>query len=816
MKKLKTLAITAVAVTAMSTAALIINTSCRNEHVHIYGDYIAAGENGHYRNAICNGHENLRTETEAHVYSDGGTVCLVCGYEKSADSANPSTPSVRPSDGFEVPVNAVSLIITGAGKNAVQLSYENRSHSVNRGAIKIFINENTVEDPVIGGEVPAENFTLTLTDPQGNACEDWSDLRLDGEYVLTAKLTNCVAAEGADFDVNEICGAFGILVRNRIISTSLSVKEGAVLTQPKSVTDRMTGSWQYEVFRENGDSVDVPTEAVTVSGLQTNVIAESAAAELKCGEYTGSVVYCITENPDIHLRSRAVEFSDLKSGEVADGSVLLDKEEVKISVVGGATAVSEPLFTEDRYFGGSLRVDGLGGEYVRINVVGETDLTVFWRAAKGEGGVLVYSDSASAALSATPQVPIYFDSATDEKPRKSEIRLPSAGSYLLTASGEVDFYSVRANVWVENADLSDLPPYYGEPKAVELTVKGAETVSEFASGDIFTVDDGLSFVCAFVTSITGELEFIEITEGLTFTLCGLPVIPKDTELTAELFHEFGETAVTVSYGGVSAEYMVKLLPPPLTGVDGIAVEVSESFGRTVFEESETLLLRLSDLSFSVSGTAVDGASVTDIAAYCVYADGVKKEIPESGLAICAGEYTIEAEATVSRGYSSGWFTAECALVITVDDTLKNLSAADGIASLAVNSIDERTVLASSHSGSIAVNATPSKNVKAEDTEEYFEDAVYSKRLNFSGGGSEYGSVEFEVESECVIALYISAKEFSEVTFVLSDSMGELYECAVDGTEEIMMIRFTVDAPAVYRVYSLSGAFRLYDAEIIYN
>ena len=280
MKKVKGLAVAVLAAASVSTAVVGL-TACKNTHSHVYGGYVASGEQGHYRPAICKDHGDVRTEIEEHEYTEnGGTVCGKCGYEKSETQSD---------DGFKVSANAKGLIISGVETNDVQLSRANKSHSVDRGAIKIYINESTEENPVFGSEVPSENFILTLTSPTGTECSAWTDLREDGEYVLTAVLKDCATV---------LRGEVTVKVHNAILPETLTVKKGAVLTQHKSDEDKMTDSWQYEVFRQNGDGVDVPAKTVTVKGLKTDEVTEGAVAELISGEYVGTVVYSITEDPD--------------------------------------------------------------------------------------------------------------------------------------------------------------------------------------------------------------------------------------------------------------------------------------------------------------------------------------------------------------------------------------------------------------------------------------------------------------------------------------------------------------------------------------
>lgn len=84
------------------------------EHtVHTWSNYIADGENGHYRTTTCTGHDPIREENGAHEYDgDRDTTCNVCGYVREIGVDDPeggetTDPTEPPGSGTTDPEEPV-------------------------------------------------------------------------------------------------------------------------------------------------------------------------------------------------------------------------------------------------------------------------------------------------------------------------------------------------------------------------------------------------------------------------------------------------------------------------------------------------------------------------------------------------------------------------------------------------------------------------------------------------------------------------------------------------------------------------------------
>ncbi|MDE7086583.1 MAG: hypothetical protein K2O67_00135, partial [Clostridia bacterium] len=244
MKKLAKIITVSAGIALIGSAAWAVG--CQKPHSHVFGAYQPAGEEGHHRPAVCQGHQDVYSPVVPHNFG-GGTSCIDCGYAKKPEMPEHNSNALSRADG---------IIIEGLSQNKINLTENYTSHSVDRNAVFVYLalNGNKISDEAL----PVEVTELTLTDPTGEVLTDWTNLRTHGIYTLTAKVKT---------GDKELACSRTIDINNPVLPDTLAVKEGAVLSQPKSHNDYMTAGWQYEISLQNGDKIDVDAASVKIEGL---------------------------------------------------------------------------------------------------------------------------------------------------------------------------------------------------------------------------------------------------------------------------------------------------------------------------------------------------------------------------------------------------------------------------------------------------------------------------------------------------------------------------------------------------------------------
>lgn len=768
MKKFIGLIAAIAAVTALG--AVISVAGCQNshpQHTHVFGPYESVGEEGHRRPAVCQGHEGIYSDLEPHDYGiNGGNICIVCGYEKEENPSETEDNELTNADG---------LIIEGITENEINLDKERPSHSINGSALNFYLG--------YGGQklkkLENDSVNLSLKNAAGVEVEDWTNLRGDGKYTLTAVYYNG--------DVS-LKGSKNIIINNPVLPDTLSVKEGAKLSQPKSRNDYMSGSWQYEISRMNGDKENVNAESVTVEGLNTYAVSDNSVAILKCGGYSGSVSYCITENANLHTRDYGFNF-DSFAGDV-DGKELLNDGYVEITVSDGAVLHSE-LETVDKYFQSYLILNGA----LNIRVDGEAVIEYYHSDA--------FLSAAGAQAEADEAVSYGKSRQGDDLPVCSKLYLPRAGTYELKTDGErtAKIFCIKISLEIEDENAEDLTLPNDNERLIKLSASANsdDYVQIFNSGDTFEFSGEIALTGTYIRGNLGDKQVKSVSDGLKYYIFGEEVISGETVLTAERFHDFGKTEVVIKCGQVCAAYGAELRRPPVEGAEKLKLKPDESFDYNVFSAEDSL--HISPELFRVEAAGIDNVSELLISELVCRREGstALMTIDENGLNIGVGEYEVTASVKIVQGYAEGVYEVACTITVGIDSALKNVCVGtDELLNLGSGEIKNDTQIHYERSGSVEVTATGNNSVKIEECEEVYFEKTFLRCINLCGGGrASYRSLKISAKGQCLITLYIKGADYGEITF--TDAYGNSAYNDIDG-ECINEIQFLVDTAGDFYLY----------------
>lgn len=319
------------------------------KHEHVF-DEINYGmdETCHWLNAIC--HEGVTDKVEPHVYdNDSDTDCNVCGYKRTVEKPaepdpspeepplppdQPETPPEEPPRGFEIEVNADSLIIEG-----VSAKYElnERFKAVDTDSLDLYVYSSVNGEK--GKAIPTENYQLTLYYGQ-TKLENGAELTDEGTYSIVASLHNAYRAGGDKIPDGEITGKAEFTVSNPL--TKLELISGKTL-QTSSETDKLSSTWQFSAIRANGEKFTVPSAQISIPALDTKTVGTHRVT-VAYGEISAEVSYEISPLTVIH--GVRVKLKDNVVTEISGDFLTLDLNDfdVDISVSGEYSAQTEIFY----------------------------------------------------------------------------------------------------------------------------------------------------------------------------------------------------------------------------------------------------------------------------------------------------------------------------------------------------------------------------------------------------------------------------------------------------------------------------------------
>ncbi|MDE7086779.1 MAG: hypothetical protein K2O67_01170, partial [Clostridia bacterium] len=452
--------------------------------------------------------------------------------------------------------------------------------------------------------------------------------------------------------------------------------------------------------------------------------------------------------------------------------VFFDSGDAKISLAtGGASVTKEVTETADKYFRSYLQLDG----GLLITSLGDTTVK--------------YS---------------YID---DGEIKTDKLTVPQNGTRNL--DGNIKLLCLEITTETEEKDGEDIDLPDSQPQLVRLTVirESEEFRQRFISGDIFYISRNYSVIGTYIRGNSGEKYEKEVNDGLIYRFNGEQVTPEETVLTAERFHDFGLAAVTVESGGITACYEVYLDRPPVTGVNGVTVTMSDGFEASVFDETETITLTLGLFQAQVYASVPSEITVEKAVCRPVNSSLIM-ELDEDGVEIGVGEYEIYVTGKIVQGYAEETFTQTYPLTVTADGSLKDFSA--NLSSLTAGKIIRTTLIHSERSGSVYVTATSKNSVTCESCGE----GEYDRAINLGGaGGTDYRSIKFCVKAESVITVTLSSQDYAEIIF--SGENGIISTKEIDGGGELTTLQFTAPSSGEFYLYSARRAVSFYAAEIEY-
>lgn len=630
-------------------------------HKHTYEEkWTSAGADGHYHVATC--HPEEHDELKPHVYDDDNDkTCNDCGYERTI------TPT--PSEKLEIAADVTGLIIEGVGDTTVNLSSDKKSHDIVKGNIKVYFAKGA--SLTKGDEVPAANLELTLKDPSGTDCTDWTGLKKNGAYTVYANLKDAKLASGSAFEeVSEITATATVTVNNAVVAGSLAVKSGATLEQVAGV-DEIKSTWTYEVTRANGDKEDVAVANVTVSDFDTMTAGDSKTANLSCtiegATVTGTVTYKIIENTNKVTQQFALNFSALTTEQenaikaqaenTHNPLVLQDGRFAVCSTKSGEIATHGKSF-DGKYFAKRLKMNGpsTGSKcprYIKVHADGPAMLTVYAYSNTGTEGnpsdrlVAVYGGmtvTTEGNITATFTNQVGTSQATTEKTdTKHTFTLPAAGDYYIVSEvNGVCFTYVQLDQQV-SAVGNEAITLGGEVVASSVSATHTSGKSaHVAKGTTFeSIKSQYTVKVIGVNNVTcdsGETEVPLTDAKLSF------VVPEDFETT------IGEKTITVKYGDSITTTVKVYVESGVSGIYGMTSALNSTISTQV-AAGTSLNIKKSDIVNTLLG-ASDNVNAT-ITSYTVTYDS--QEINDdtgTDFAISATPYTITVTAEVGDGQST--------------------------------------------------------------------------------------------------------------------------------------------------------------------
>lgn len=798
-------------------------------HKHNY-EYIQIEGNDQKHTVHCknDGHEGGDTQ-EDHHWVNGK--CDKCDYSK-------------PAEGVVAPAGATGIMTEWeGGLTDVELSDTVKTTSIDLSKLKVYYKIGSGK----GAAVPVDNYQATVS-KDGNIIETLTELK-QGHYEIEVVLTGVKKSDGSTANWDTIDE---MTVTNPVKAGSLAVKTGATLAQVQSVQDKMTSTWTYEVTLANGDKQDVPAADVTISGLNTNTVSESATANLAWGTITGTVTYKITENANLRVQSYAANMSVFSSQTTdeafTDVKTLIDNKEdgsgTLLQVVPGNKAKfsSGTAETEDKYL--TRRVQFGGGTYTQAGAIqtnkryftlkteGPAKLTVIWNTNGSAGrGIKVYSKTAlgEGGIDATTSSSeaLFSEVAVDTEIKQSVITLNAAGEYYITTAndGDVYFFYFQVDTEFEDPAVTNVQLEDGEAKLAKLSVKSAtaDYKQTFTVGSNFSVSEEYSFEGTYATVNTGKKTKQTFTTGLTYWL-GEVQLTIETVLSDVLITTLGEQKVTVKYNEetVTGSYTI-VVESAVSGVTGITASVSGL--TTELENADaTATLNLSNIQAVITGTNANATvEITSVKYKVKGADDSTLVAITAGNAaqLGKGDYVIVVVANVTDTVANknADFETTCELSITVAGEIQDIKytiSAEDVSTVGSTASTVENTLLDNSDGKIVVGT----NCKGGANNITVNEVAYSNRIQLGGtfkiADAPTNAIAITVKEACTVkVIYNTSSNGNARTLSIYDSEGNKTAAgtALDGAA---MVSYTIGAAGTYYLGSEGSGINVWYIEIDYT
>lgn len=816
-----------------------------DKHEHHYTWVADADGNKCHEECDAKGECDAKVKpSQAHVDTKNNETGAA-GADNKCDNCGATIGAVI-GDKYEIPAAATRLVVEGVQTETIELSETKKSHDINQSAIKVYFGDASGK---IGEAIPAANVTLRLQAPGGAAVTEWTGLKLNGDYTVRINIKDCKMAEGAttNMEPEDFFANITVTVSNPV--KSLSVKEGATLTQV-SGPNTITAGWTYEITRANGDKTDVAASDISfVTPVDTVSVGTNKTATFKAtvdgAEVTGTVTYTITEDTSKVQQSFALNFGSFDDDQIAaiaaGEKVELQNGRFEVMSVGSGAIDNHNNSIGSKYFTKRLKTNGSSvaadkttakgtPRYIKVHADGAGTLTVYAYnngGALNDGnsrGVTVYS---GATFDDNGKMVLDKNNMVGEAkliPSKSgdffAVSIPEAGDYYITNDAAMTYCYVQLDQLVDK-ETNEAIELKGKKVYTKLSASHTDDTEEikfkktYGVGDTFEVDAGYTFKAEAINDVTCEIYDKEtVTEGLTFWIGNIEITSGYTFTDSDL----GPQTVTVKLGNVSANISI-VVESAITGVTGITATV-EGVNGSVSSADATVTLTTANIKVGVDGTNAAATAEFVSATYKVKgADGEGTALTAEGVALAVGEYEITVLGSVSADGASAQFTTTIAFSVVNTNALQNVVVnSDQVKTLAATMTSE-TVLVDNAYGKVFITADATNTVTMDASSKTIGGVKYTHRIKLGGAGATtYRSIGVEVKKGAKIVVHcMSSSSSAARNGYLYDAAGNKVNSeaiTVAGTETVWEI--SVAEAGTYYFASETGGVNVYGVQIIYS
>lgn len=708
----------------------------------------------HTAHCTTEGHESEADKQENHNFENGK--CKQCDYVKV--------------EGFVIPADIDGLIVDGVKTETITLSETNKSHTIDKSAIKVYLAKGSTK----GTEVPAGNIVLELKDGKGATVTSWENITKGDAYKVNVKLQNATMAEGATANVDDLKTTITVTISNPVKAGSLVVKTGT-FSQTAGV-DTIKSTWVYEVTRANGDKEAVPAANVSVNDFNTLVAGENKTATLSCTidgvAVTGTVQYTITADNTKVAQSFAFNFdmftSEQKAAIVAGEKVTLQAGRFEVMSVGsGSIDNHSPEHNTDangdlvdgRQFSSRLKTNGTSTasdkntkaatpRYIKVHADGAGTLTYYAYSNTGNKGDNNTDRSTTVYKTMTVTDGKYAFSDQVGEPvfpkhrlmTRIEVTIPAAGDYYITNVGAMCYVYVQLDQQVSSEGNQAIPlggsEVYDNLKVSHPSDTDSQKyVPQFKVGDVFNVT-GYTATASKKNGLTGIVkEAATVSEGLTYWIGSTELKPGETVITDAML---GDKAVTVKLEDAQTNYTIHV-DSSLNGVSGASVTIDVS--GVVSSADAKVTLALSNITVAAVGTATTGktATIKSVGYKTKGSTGEATAITaEAAAELGVGQYDIVVVVTVSDGTNSVDFTVTEEFNVVDATNVKDVKVdLSDVGAMTATSYTELTYLHNSADGKVFITASASNAVVIDSNAKKTHGdltGASTQRIKLSGNG----------------------------------------------------------------------------------
>ena len=662
-------------------------------HKHTYGDW-QKSPTEHWKEANC-GHD-VETGRGAHQDKNNDGKCDTCQYEMGATVKMPATAN-----------NVVAELTT----STFNLNTTDVKASIAASDIKVYFAVGNNKLDGADAEVPTENWEAKITDTAGAEITDWTNIRKDGEYTVTATLVNVVDNDGDPVDLAAIAK---FKVNNAI--ASIAFKSGTQ-EQPAGSKDTMTSDWVFEATLANGDTQPLTAAEIQIGEITPLVVGvHEVTVSLKANPSVSTkVTYEIKANENMKTQSYMIAPNMYKDKTVTSGTNLVLDETHKVTWVNpkGLTLNSSGRAFGDKYFPSRFNTNGAytsekadGFKFEDLNKIDglaqgatvKTKITVYAMTSGNESQPRILSiakvgEDGTVTPDATQAQLV---GKSDTNCFKVEFEVNEEGTYFIAGFNKNQF----GEAGEEGGALATgtTGGYYVYYIQVDVMITGDSTQQDIPLGE------GTDEITAISASYTGtgthtvELgtEFDDAIANYTFKatkINDVTYVKKEEAITIADGITFsgnenfktnpGKYDIVASYEGVETHIEI-VVASAVEGVYGATVKVDPEFNTELADNSAKATLKLEDLIAGKLGE--NSAATAEVVSATITGGTLTDEaITTAGVELGAGEYTITASIKVSEGEKNVTFNGvTCKLTITVH--------ADGVTVLADSYAEESTAL----------------------------------------------------------------------------------------------------------------------------